>query len=723
MSTRILHLALFLLVSVPSLSFAFECIDHADYDRTLVRHTDLEGSVYLCRVGDLVYTVNGLYGLFVVDISDVLNPVTIASLETPGWARAVTVVGDLAYIADEIGGVAVIDVSDPADPVLITSVPTDSFAMDLLVDEGVLYVADFSSGLRVFDLTDPAAPVFLATRDTEGGARGLDKVADHLYIAGQGSGLYVFDVSDPATPLLRGLAALEGTGNAVTVSDGYAYVGGSTNPLTVIDVSDPQLPTVVADLFVRGAGYRSELVGDLLYLATSGGLFRIDVSDPLNPAYKGHNLTPGSSLDVIILDDDLALLADGSSLLVTDIADMLPLAEPEYFEVPGYQRGLAIDESFAYLASYGDGLQIVDISDPRDPMLVGAVATADTAEGIAVAGDLAVVLDQQAGLSTIDVSDRAHPVLLNTLPLPYGTSRISLADGRAYPGSSGSPNLVIVDVEDPSQPTVICDQPVAGPVWDVAVQGDLAYVAAAYSGLLVYDVSIPGTPLLISEGSVPYSLSVTLADGHAFLFKPGTESQLWVVDIADPANPVHVTSVSLPDAYYRMTVHAGTAYATSGSSPGTAIIDVSIPAQARLLYHRAFPTWTGQAAATDGALLVIAHPGLAIMPLQCPNGWGLGQNGPGSSPVLLQQNTPNPFNPHTTIAFDLDRPQRASLRVFDLAGRLVRTLVDGEPLMGGSHRRDWNGRNGAGRPVAAGVYFYRLDTDRTSETRRMMLVK
>ncbi len=723
MSTRILHLALFLLVSVPSLSFAFDCIDHADYDRTLVRHTDLEGSVDLFRVGDLVYTVNGGFGLFIVDISDVLHPVTIASLETPGWAKAVTVVGNLAYIADEMGGVAVVDVSDPADPTLITSVSTDSFAMDVLVDQGILYVADFSSGLRVFDLADPAAPAFLGTRDTAGGARGLAKVDDHLYVAGQGSGLYVIEVSDPSAPLLRGLAPLDGAGHAVTVREGYAYVGGSGQSLTVIDITDPQLPTVVAGLTLRGTGFHSELVGDLLYLATSGGLQRIDVSDPLKPAYKGRNVTPGTASDVIILGDQRALLADGSSLVVTDISDMLPLADPAFFAVPGYGQGLAVEGDYAYLASYGDGLQIVDISDLRDPRLRGATATADTATGIAVAGDLAVVLDQDAGLSTIDVSDPDHPVLLSTLPLPYGTSRISLAAGRAYPGSNGSPHLVIVGVDDPHQPTILGDQPVAGPVWDVAVRGDLAFVAAGHSGLQIYDVSQPAAPLLIGQAAVPYGTAVTLGDRHAFLLQPGPNCWLWVVDVSDPTDPIPVTSVLLPDLFYRVTVHGGTAYATSGSSPGTAIIDVSDPAAARLLYHRDNPVWTGQAAVTDGALLVAASTGLAIMPLQCPNGFGLGQILPGSTAVLLQQNAPNPFNPRTTISFELEQSQRVSLRVFDLAGRLVRTLVDKEALEPRRYRREWNGRNEAGQLMAAGVYFYRLDTDRTSETRRMMLVK
>ncbi len=93
----------------------------------------------------------------------------------------------------------------------------------------------------------------------------------------------------------------------------------------------------------------------------------------------------------------------------------------------------------------------------------------------------------------------------------------------------------------------------------------------------------------------------------------------------------------------------------------------------------------------------------------------------------LQQNAPNPFNPRTTIAFSLDLPAHATLAVFDVRGRHVRTLLDAD-LPAGPHARLWDSTDAAGRPVAAGVYIYRLETEdsngsvRTLE-RKLTLVK
>jgi len=94
----------------------------------------------------------------------------------------------------------------------------------------------------------------------------------------------------------------------------------------------------------------------------------------------------------------------------------------------------------------------------------------------------------------------------------------------------------------------------------------------------------------------------------------------------------------------------------------------------------------------------------------------------GPRPALLQ-NVPNPFNPQTVIAFDLPSATIVKLTVHDLAGRRVRTLLDGAVLPAGAHDAVWNGRNDGDAPVAAGVYFYSLQTPSSQDTRRMTLIK
>jgi hypothetical protein len=88
----------------------------------------------------------------------------------------------------------------------------------------------------------------------------------------------------------------------------------------------------------------------------------------------------------------------------------------------------------------------------------------------------------------------------------------------------------------------------------------------------------------------------------------------------------------------------------------------------------------------------------------------------------LGANYPNPFNPSTRIGFRVARQAPVKLVVHDAAGRLVRSLV-AEPLPAGEYTVEWNGNDDAGRRVGSGVYFYRLDVDGYSETRKMVMLK
>ena len=92
------------------------------------------------------------------------------------------------------------------------------------------------------------------------------------------------------------------------------------------------------------------------------------------------------------------------------------------------------------------------------------------------------------------------------------------------------------------------------------------------------------------------------------------------------------------------------------------------------------------------------------------------------SRLALHPNHPNPFNPETTIRFELPNLAVMSLEIFALPGQRLRTLVSRE-LPAGVHRVVWDGRDGRGEPAGSGVYFYRLKVGAASLTRRMLLLK
>jgi hypothetical protein len=95
---------------------------------------------------------------------------------------------------------------------------------------------------------------------------------------------------------------------------------------------------------------------------------------------------------------------------------------------------------------------------------------------------------------------------------------------------------------------------------------------------------------------------------------------------------------------------------------------------------------------------------------------------PAGGGLALQQNSPNPFRASTAIRYRNAGPGELTLRIYDVSGRAVRTLVAG-PSAPGWHRAQWDGRDDAGVRVGSGVYYYQLKSGDARESRRMLLLR
>jgi hypothetical protein len=107
-----------------------------------------------------------------------------------------------------------------------------------------------------------------------------------------------------------------------------------------------------------------------------------------------------------------------------------------------------------------------------------------------------------------------------------------------------------------------------------------------------------------------------------------------------------------------------------------------------------------------------------------PHGSQSVNNLPGiASDFNLSQNYPNPFNPSTKIQFSVAQIEKVSLEVYDIQGRLIRTLVDHELYNPGNYEVTWDGFDSKGSRVASGIYFAKMHAGKFAQTRKMSLVK
>lgn len=96
--------------------------------------------------------------------------------------------------------------------------------------------------------------------------------------------------------------------------------------------------------------------------------------------------------------------------------------------------------------------------------------------------------------------------------------------------------------------------------------------------------------------------------------------------------------------------------------------------------------------------------------------------GVAPSGYRLADNYPNPFNPETTIEYEIPISGSIRLEIYNMLGQKIKTLID-QNQMAGVHRAIWNGKNEFGEAVASGIYLYRIQSNNFTATKRMLLIR
>jgi hypothetical protein len=182
---------------------------------------------------------------------------------------------------------------------------------------------------------------------------------------------------------------------------------------------------------------------------------------------------------------------------------------------------------------------------------------------------------------------------------------------------------------------------------------------------------------------------------------------LWVAGVAD--NGAAPDSVKITLNYQEHLLEPGTEgslriLAGIQGTPAAEFVPVALDSVSNTI-SCTLPTWAI-------AAIVTPHDNLLVTGVPIVHGSG----------TWLQQNHPNPFNPTTTITFEIPVATIATLSIFDVAGRVVRHLVC-ESLPPGRHEITWDGRNDEGANVPSGVYFGRLEAGGVARTIKLGLLK
>jgi len=737
---------LFLSLFGPTLqATADDCIDYGQYlhwvggmDKDGASVTDIAVS------GNVAYLLTNRFAVRtfrVVDISNPTAPVILADIPwTSGNPTAVAVSGSVVCVSDWIqaGSVfKVFDATNPSSPQLLGELDLPSAVCnDMTIVGSLVYIADYNQAFLTLSIADPSHPTFLGQVATPAPALKVVVQGAYAYVADDYGGLIIISVFDPLSPSIVSILDTPGNVMGMAISGTYAYVADGPRGLQVVDITDLTSPLIVGNLnFGQVPVTDAAMLGPTLYAATTDwGIVEVDVSTPSAPIPGARRLAWHRNVDVF----GTMMFTHGGSLGYAQFdnprwhsfQELINAATVGSVEVNYPSFVAAVSGSIAYLSNYG--VTLADVSDPSSPQLLGTVDLGDYVNDVAVFGSIAYAA-ANAGLVVLDVSDPQAPSVLGTVPGQPDdwTASVEVDETTCYVANYPG-GLKIFDLTDQVHPTLISTLGI--PCQDVTLSGSWAYLACDDS-VLVVNVTNPGSPQVVGSVKLPTWANDIIASG-SMLYAADDVAGLQIVDVSNPTFPVLTGGIPLTMDYtYANSVAAiGTyVYLGTGSQPsGIEVIDASQPDTPRLVGNLDISGNFAVVASGSSLYLVEAHNApdgsypnhFIVARPHCPlEVSGTPPSEPKPLSNLLGFAHPNPvLGGGSAIPFTTSRRGLVTLRILDVAGREVRTLVH-DVLDQGSRSVVWDGRGSQGGRVPAGIYFYQLRAPGFEATRKLVRIQ
>lgn len=734
----------------------------------VISNADTPGDSWgVASSGSYVYVADGFSGLQVVDVSNRYNPQIVGSVATPGFAGDVDVDGQqTAYIAAGGDGLQIVAVGTPSNPAIVGSVDTPGNALrvaESVANGGYVYIADAQGGLQIADVSVPTAPTIASSVWTGGVVWDVDVSGGLAYVVDASGNLTVFDglnsigslnlpasfygvcvagtrayltnaqamwivdVADPAGPVLIAKTKITPDAWRVAVSQGsYACVADRLFGVHVLPAQCGPLPNLMRSWALNGwddtivcRNAATALPGSVHFTALDGN----QMTTSFNAQWRNNGTAPTGPYQATIAVDDVARWSSQDVSVPSGVYVYwlnTPQGVPESLVRGGrHHVQLRLDdlaqvaEEYEWDNTYTDSFvwsplnisgqtPIVRAAPPFAfpsgwgpwPSCEGFTATLDTTSTW-----MAVACLPGGSSAMYDV--RAHSPMYNSFA-GFDLSLVQSGDARAgdiefcvvngNAGASTNVDFSVINFSGSSVPYTM--QRVSATYLGMLINGVTHTGAIDFSGGVLslfefqVDASLLGTPIYLSLNNLDATTDVRLDLFDSAVAYASKTTAMASADVNGVGGDEHLPPVTFTHAGFYALAVSKAAYSPAPAPP------LSSGSFFELVFSTSEPI-------TDTPLVAVALP--AEFALSAPR--------------------PNPSRGATSLELAVPHGKgRASVSVYDLAGRRIRSLVAGEGTAG-RHVLTWDGRDAQGDRIAAGVYFVRLEAAGVCETKKLTMLR
>ena len=407
----------------------------------------------------------------------------------------------------------------------------DGSVTDIETNGYLVYYTAYNStsgySLRVLNAEDPAAHINITASWMSSNALGLAVDGNMVYVAASTEGFYAIDVTDQNVFVETGYINTPGNATDVIIDGTLAYLADGPAGVHVLDISNPANPTILGTFDTAGNARKLVLQGNTLFVADgSNGVVVLDVADPFHPTP-----VPRPAITPFVWDVDLY---GGVLVVATD-----------------------------------DGLHTFNVGPGITNIATTAFANPYTgfdAWDVRVQGNIAIVAAGPDGIYTLDVSDPNNPILLDQ-DVYDGTSfyrKLDVKGDFAYVADYGTGNgMRIYDISDPTN-IVYVEMEGLSFAADIAVYGDVVFVADGTFGVYLFNISDPSNSVSLDFFDVFSNVTALWVQGpHLYVVEDIGASLavcLYIYNIADIENEVQISFDAVDAEFYDIYVDGDVAY-------------------------------------------------------------------------------------------------------------------------------------------------------------------
>lgn len=679
-----------------------------------------------------------------------------------------------AFVLDgdwnDLIGFQILDISNPAVPILEHTINNIHRLYDIELYCNRAYLAAGDLGVQILDISDPAVPVAITSLTLPADCYQLTISGNRLYAVADDHSFSVFDISNPL-PVLLGTFTDYAVVDLI-VEGNLAYLACRYPAFKIVNVANPPYFPVISDF----ADY-----DDAQYICKNGDL--VFVSDDLNDHYLLNVANPASPILLHSFPDTWMGPACfyNNNLIITFTPNgvgarelrVYDLSEPSapviaataYFQRDAYDIG--INGHYLYLSTLIDGLLIYDISDFANPALISTSHIPASAIKVKLQNSFAIIADNDNRLIQMDISNPQSPRLVSQYALPHPFMDMEVVENKAYVTDSVN-GLSIFELSENDPPVgsnfhLLASLPTGSYPRDLCVEGDFIYIAND-EYLLIVDISLPGSPEIVSQfflpdlyncelltkyGSYLYVASwgmpisiIDVSNVHSpvlagqmgfstvtaslevkdhYLFQAGYSLPVLIYDLANPLQPYYLGSLPDPSSDQPMLfVEDNYLFVSFLGTNNIKCYDLSNPATPQFLwnYQWNLPTWDLEY--RNGLLYTCnREQGFSILNAALLT--------PIDDPVLIPAFAsfccyPNPFRESAKLSYTVEKSQKVEITIYNLRGQAVRHLLS-ETKNAGAHTINWDGRDDNEQAVASGIYLTRFTSGNRSELKKLVRIK